>query len=208
LRFIDPTGMEPEEDEIYRKSVWDQLKDLFSIKLDFSSQKAIEQSVQRLEKNAETIQQAADAIHRTADVLSVANPIGSTVKTAVKLSHGEKVSGEDIAFSTMEMLPIAVIGKSTAKVAKGGKELYNFGKIAAQHMTEPGRRVPLQLLDDVIKTTKGLPDPEGSKALMHYSPMWKNGTQYNLEILYHQPTNAIWHFKYTQKALGPLPLIP
>ncbi len=90
----------------------------------------------------------------------------------------------------------------------GGKELYNFGKTAAQHMTEPGRKVPLQLMDDVLKTTKGLPDPGGSRALMHYSPMWKNGTQYNLEILYDQTTNSIWHFKYTQKALGPLPLIP
>jgi hypothetical protein len=94
---------------------------------------------------------------------------------------------------------------ATAKsgsVAKGGtkatqtgrKELYNFGKTAGQHMTEPGRRVPLQLMDDVIKTTKGLPDPGGSNALMYYSPMWKNGKVYNFEVLYDQTTNSIWHF--------------
>ena len=98
------------------------------------------------------------------------------------------------------------LARGTAK--GGGKELYNFGKTAAQHMTEPRRKVPLQFMDDVLKTTKGLPDPGGSRALMHYTPMWKNGTQYNLKILYDQTTNSIWHFKYTQKALGPLPLIP
>jgi hypothetical protein len=63
-------------------------------------------------------------------------------------------------------------------------------------------------MDDVIKTTKGFPDPGGSNALMYYSPMWKNGKVYNFEVLYDQTTNSIWHFKYTRKALGPLPLIP
>lgn len=64
-------------------------------------------------------------------------------------------------------------------------------------MTESGRKVPLQILDDVIKTTKGLPDPAGSGALMHYSPMWRNGKLYNLEVLYDKASNSIWHFKYS-----------
>ena len=51
-------------------------------------------------------------------------------------------------------------------------------------------------MDDVIKTTKGLPDLGGSRALMHYSPMWKNGKLYNLEILYDKASNSIWHFQY------------
>lgn len=51
-------------------------------------------------------------------------------------------------------------------------------------------------MDEVIKTTRGLPDPGGSRALMHYSPMWINGNLYNLEILYNQTTNSFWHFKY------------
>ncbi|GHV44568.1 hypothetical protein FACS1894180_6070 [Bacteroidia bacterium] len=84
---------------------------------------------------------------------------------------------------------------------------YAFSRRAAQHMAEPGRTVPVQIINDAIKTTKGLPDPLDSRALMHYSPMWKNGTQYNLEILYDQASNSIWHFKYTQDALGILPAI-
>lgn len=74
-------------------------------------------------------------------------------------------------------------------------------------MANSGRKVPIQILDDVIKKTKGLADPGGSKALMHYSQMWKNGKLYNLEVLYNESTNSIWHFKYTKDALGPLSLI-
>mgnify|MGYP007009169683 CR=1 FL=1 len=35
---------------------------------------------------------------------------------------------------------VTYVGKD---VMRAGNELYNFGKTAAQHMTEPGRRVPL-----------------------------------------------------------------
>ena len=63
-------------------------------------------------------------------------------------------------------------------------------------------------MDDVIKNTKGLADPRGSKALMHYSTMTKNGKLYNLEILYDKASNSIWHFKYGREAMGPLQAIP
>ncbi len=75
-------------------------------------------------------------------------------------------------------------------------EIYNFGATAASHMANPARRVPLQLMDDVIRNTKGFPDPQGSSALMYYSKMYKNGKAYNLEILYDKASNSIWHFKY------------
>jgi RHS repeat-associated protein len=75
-------------------------------------------------------------------------------------------------------------------------EIYNFGAEAAMHMANPGRRVPLQLMDDVIRNTKGFADPQGSSALMYYSKMYRNGKAYNLEILYDKASNSIWHFKY------------
>ncbi|WP_158624942.1 hypothetical protein [Gynurincola endophyticus] len=50
-------------------------------------------------------------------------------------------------------------------------------------------------------------DPQGTKALMHYSQMWKNGKLYNVEVLYDKGANTIMHFKYTQKPLGSLPAI-
>ena len=85
--------------------------------------------------------------------------------------------------------------------------IYNFGKTAALHMENANRAVPVQILDMVIKNTEGLPDPEGSNALMHYSEMWRNGKLYNLEVLYDKSTNSIWHFQYGREAMGPLQAI-
>jgi hypothetical protein len=76
-------------------------------------------------------------------------------------------------------------------------EVYNFGATAAQHMANPGRYVPVSLMDDVIRNTKGFADPQGSSALMYYSKMYKNGKAYNLEILYDKASNSIWHFQYS-----------
>lgn len=76
------------------------------------------------------------------------------------------------------------------------KELFNFGTSAAEHMAEKGRAVPIQILQQAIKGSKGVIDPQGSRALMHTTKMWKNGKLYNLEVLYDKATNSIWHFKY------------
>ena len=109
--------------------------------------------------------------------------------------------------AAMLVFDIVTGGEGTA-AKNGGKELYNFSAKAASHMENPARYVPLQILDDAIQTTKGFADPRGSQALMHYTEMWKNGQMYNLEVLYHQATNSIWHFKYTTKGIGPLLAIP
>lgn len=75
-------------------------------------------------------------------------------------------------------------------------------------MENPGRFVPTQTLQDAIKSTKGVADPGGSNAMMHYTTMTKNGQTYNLEVLYDKATNTIYHFEYTRKAIGNLPAIP
>ncbi len=41
-----------------------------------------------------------------------------------------------------------------------------------------------------------MPDPRGSRALLHTVEMWKNGKVYKLEVLYDQTTDTIWHFVY------------
>ncbi|MBV4360612.1 DUF6443 domain-containing protein [Pinibacter aurantiacus] len=89
-----------------------------------------------------------------------------------------------------------------------GEALFNFGGSAGRHMMEPGRTVPVQILEQAISGSEGLVDPKGSQALMHYIEMSKNGKLYNLEVLYDEPTNTIWHFKYTQDPIGPLKAIP
>ena len=72
-------------------------------------------------------------------------------------------------------------------------------------MEKSSRFVPIQILIDVIKNTKAYPDPSGTpNTFMHYSRVFIRGKEYNLEVLYHVPTNTIYHFKYSEKALGPL----
>ncbi len=80
-------------------------------------------------------------------------------------------------------------------VTKSGK-LFDFSVKTTEHMQEPGRFVPIQILEQAIKGSKGIPDPRGSRALLHTVEMWKNGKVYKLEVLYDQTTNTIWHFVY------------
>lgn len=101
-------------------------------------------------------------------------------------------------------LPARTIGQA----AKGSKELLNFTKTTLEHMNNPGRRVPVSILKDAIRSTKGLPDPQGTNALMHYIRMIRNGRLYNLEVLYDEGTNTILHFQYGRDAMGPLKAIP
>ena len=89
-------------------------------------------------------------------------------------------------------------GKAFYKSSDVGKELYNFGGSAAQHMNEYGRFVPVQILDMAIKGSKGVPDTRGSSALRHTVEMMRNGKSYKLEVLYDKQTNSIWHFVYKE----------
>ena len=83
----------------------------------------------------------------------------------------------------------------------------NFSPTPADHMNEKGRYVPVNLLQNAIKYGQKGVDPQGSNIPMYYTTMYKNGKMYNLEVLYDESTNTVYHFKYTDKAIGPLPAI-
>ena len=124
----------------------------------------------------------------------IERPIGQTL---VGIAAGElagPLAERVLAFSGSWL---KALFKGAAK--GGGKELFNFSVSAkvAEHMTNPGRAVPVQILEQAIKGSRGVADPRGSRALMHTIEMWKNGKAYNLEVLYDKTTNYIWHFKYS-----------
>lgn len=48
----------------------------------------------------------------------------------------------------------------------------------------------------------------GSNATMYYTTMYKNGKMYNLEVLYDEISNTVYHFEYARKVMGNLPVIP
>lgn len=97
--------------------------------------------------------------------------------------------------------------KSAMKTYDKVQQNIKFAAKAAQHMNNPNRSVPLQILEKAIKHGVSRPDPQGSRATMYYITMYKNGKKYNLEVLFDNATNTIFHFKYSPKALGPLPKI-
>ncbi|GAB6010474.1 hypothetical protein, partial [Dysgonomonas reticulitermitis] len=102
---------------------------------------------------------------------------------------------EALAAVPLAVLDLGTGGKGGA--ATKGKTILNFTKTTAKRMDNPGRYVPVQILDDAIKTTKGMPDPQGTRAFMHTTDMVKNGKTYKLEVLYDNKTNSIWHFQYS-----------
>lgn len=116
--------------------------------------------------------------------------------------------GEPIGASPKMGYPPAVGLNNPTNFINSTKDVFNFTGTAAKHMGEASRKIPIHTLNDIIKApihvTK---DPQGTKALMHYSQMWKNGKQYNVEVLYDKTTSTIMHFKYATRALGPLPKI-
>jgi RHS repeat-associated protein len=98
--------------------------------------------------------------------------------------------GEDVlSFGTVGLGALAKAGLAV-------KAQLNFSQAALLHMSNPARAVPVQILMIAIKSSKGVPDPRGSQALMHTVDMVRNGNPYKLEVLYDKASNAIWHFKY------------
>ena len=84
----------------------------------------------------------------------------------------------------------------------------NFSNKALEHMGESGCQVPVQTLQDAIRYGEAMPDPRGSNTTMYYTTMYKNGKMYNLEVLYDEISNTVYHFEYARKAMGNLPAIP
>ena len=41
----------------------------------------------------------------------------------------------------------------------------------------------------------------GSNATMYYTTMYKNGKMYNLEVLYDEISNTVYHFEYARKVM-------
>ncbi|MCX6987333.1 MAG: hypothetical protein NT065_04165, partial [Chlamydiae bacterium] len=50
-----------------------------------------------------------------------------------------------------------------------------------------------------------VPDPRNrTNGTMYYSQISRNNKLYNIEILYDPIENKIYHFMYSEKAIGPL----
>ena len=98
----------------------------------------------------------------------------------------------------------------TGIVVSNKRISYNFSGAAHKHMHETGRRIPVHILDDIIKSPIAVfKDPQdASGAMMYYSRLWRNGKHYNVEVLYDKANNRILHVQYAPEPIGPLNEIP
>jgi len=85
---------------------------------------------------------------------------------------------------------------------------FNYTNTVRNHLNNPNRFVPQEIIRGVIQDGISTPDPQGTSATMHYSTLFKNGAKYNIEVLYDSQSNTILHVMYTRAPRGPLPAIP
>ena len=94
------------------------------------------------------------------------------------------------------------------KILKNKLKNVKLSNKVLQHMEEDGRFVPISILKEVILKWKFILDPKKtSNAKMFYSRVNINWKNFNLEVLYDEKTNMIFHFLYSRKAIWDLPKI-
>lgn len=117
IKFVDPTGMSIEDGNGIFGRIQSFFKDLFTLKIDTSSEETKNATVERYEQQLTTIGNLNKGVETMNDIVSTVNPIGSATLTLLRASNGQEISTGDVAFSIMEIAPIGIIEKG-AKAAK------------------------------------------------------------------------------------------
>jgi hypothetical protein len=163
-------------------------------------------------KTAKAVESIEKGAARATKVEQVAQQT-ERVEYTTKVGNAEEVAPQGAEVrkgSQLKTRPVCSGEKGGAKgfSAARSKELFNFTETILKHMNNPKRSLPVSILKNTIKNSKGLLDPRGTKALMYYVRITRNRKKYNLEVLYDKATNTIMHFKYSRDAMGPLKEIP
>ncbi|HYI47031.1 MAG TPA: DUF4157 domain-containing protein [Allosphingosinicella sp.] len=73
----------------------------------------------------------------------------------------------------------------------------NFTRTAALRMADPARHVPVQILQLALRYGARSADPQGVAGAFRYViPMFRNGTQYTLEVVIREADRMVLHFLY------------
>jgi hypothetical protein len=98
---------------------------------------------------------------------------------------------------------IRMLGKSAAAALRGVyravrfRGVLNFTATTAARMADPARRVPLHILKLAIRFGKREIDPQGVAGAFRYSiQMFRNGTEYTLEVVLRETDQTVLHFLY------------
>ena len=72
-----------------------------------------------------------------------------------------------------------------------------FTRTVLEHMRDPGRFVPVQIIKMAIAHGARSPDPRGVAGVFRYFiPMVRNGKEYGLEVLVRQSDRTVMHVLY------------
>ena len=119
LSLTDPTGMSPEDEKAGQSifgSIAQSIKNLFSISIDATSSKTIQESKQQIEANGQLIEQTTKNVNAASDALSLVIPFSSGVDVVANSAAGNKEAA--LAALPLVVLDIATAGKG--KAAKVG----------------------------------------------------------------------------------------
>ena len=143
-------------------------------------------------------------IAELAKVAAKGGKLATATAKAGKLVEAEKVvEGSKVLTSAASLETEA---SKLLKEVETGKELFNFKEKAARRMQDKARRIPLHILEEIIKSPIAvIQDPQSAtNARMYYATIYRKQKLYNAEVLYDKAINTIYHFKYSEDAMGPL----
>lgn len=147
--------------------------------------------------------------------------IGAVAGAAVGGAAAGALAGAGLGYitrATFSAITTAAVAIKTSEIVKTSvskaqqvvsrslniEKVINFASATAKHMDNSKRHVPVQILREAIKSGISAADPRGSDDMMYYTTMYRNGSNYNLEVLYHKVSNTKYRFEYARKAMGPL----
>ena len=88
-----------------------------------------------------------------------------------KKDYDNRHTWSDILFTAGLTAVVTISIKGGQNLLKGSSiatSPFNFSQSALKHMTEAGRFVPIQILQEAIKSGRAEPDSQGSSATMYY----------------------------------------
>jgi hypothetical protein len=145
VRYLDPTGMDPEDNEWHR-DIFQWIKNLFIIEIDPQN---IEKSKQIQEKKNEIIQQTTEGINTLSDILLLFHPFGSVIELATDLTT-------DNPDAALAAIPFAILDVATMGEGKAAKVITQWGwtgtKVWKNLVNEVGKGATIERLVGKIPT--------------------------------------------------------
>lgn len=117
--------------------------------------------------------------------------VTGTIRTAPKVAAltATRISARVLAISVLGAMRTAFKGLSVRSL--------KFTATTAARMATKGRYVPTHILHLAIKYGKRAADPQGAKgAFLYTTKIFRNGTEYTLEVVVRESDWTILHFLY------------